>query len=132
MPAAIRLVPDPGLLVLAHGEKNRAQTLALLGEAVLDAGWDFRERGAQDDSLGFEPAETVDQRARADAAEAGLQLAEASRAVGEFTDELNGPPTPKEPGGAAPGLRQMDAAVGGTFVHSQHLIRLGWPRRQLH
>src|SRR4051812_48229684 len=70
-------VAQPAAAVLAHRLDDRDEREALLGQRVLDARWHLGERGPLDDALLLQRPEAQGERARADALQRALELAEA-------------------------------------------------------
>src|SRR3954453_1393945 len=99
---------EPDLAVGAHVLDDGDEGTALLGERVLDPRRHRGVRRALDDALLLERTQAQRQRARADAGERALELAEARTALGELTDEEQRPLAAHDVGGAADGTALID------------------------
>src|SRR4051794_622250 len=82
---------EPFFAVAAHRLDDRDQRAALLGQAVLDARRHLGEGLALDHALLLQCSQPQRQRARADALQRALQLAEARAPVREVPDHQHRP-----------------------------------------
>src|SRR4051794_36937367 len=94
---------EPVGAVGAHRLDDRDQREALVRERVLDARRDFGVGLAGDDALLLERAQAQRERARADAGQRALELAEPRAALRQVTDDQQGPLSADHFGGAADG-----------------------------
>src|SRR5262249_44633773 len=92
--------------VRPHAVDDRDERAALLGQRVLDARRDLGIRAALDDALFLQRAQPQRERARGDAAERALELAEPRAALRQVTHDQERPLPADDVGGAA------DGAVG--------------------
>src|SRR5205085_1676604 len=115
--------------VAAHLLDQGHERLALLGEAILHSRGHLWIRPPLDDALGLEGPQPQRERARADAFERALELAETGASVGQVTDDQECPLARDDLGRVAHRARLIGAHQKSKPGGISLLARQSRPRR---